>query len=1080
MRPFLFLAKSSLVLSLVAAQMSHATAQTPSPAVHHSAHVPESAVANWRAMLDKYCITCHNERLRTGGLMLDRIDLTRVPDQAELWEKVVRKLHAGAMPPVGLPRPDRATSDGFATWLEAKLDAAATGDPGPAGLRRLNRSEYAAAVRDLLALDVDAGALLPADDANHGFDNMSDALQVSPALLEGYMSAARKISRLAVGDSNVTPAFSTYRVRADLGQDHHIEGLPLGTRGGLAVEVNFPLNGEYVFQPKLAVDTSAKVRGLDFEHQVVITVDGKTVHDAAVGGSKDEEAAAISPSDSEVGIRSRLEGRVAGERWAAPSRSRLREKKTSALPDGLLQPFERTNFDTQEQRGVPFLESLSIGGPFNASGPGDTPSRRKIFICRPEHSGEETACAKKILTELTKRAYRRPVTDTDIETPLSFYQTAMNAAPAGSLDAGFDAGIESALTFILTSPEFLFRVEADSPRGKPGDKPGTSSGRVGDLELASRLSFFLWSSIPDDELMKVAAHGKLSDPLVLEKQVRRMLADPRSDALATNFAAQWLYLRNLRGMSRDFATFPNFDDNLRQGFEHETELFFESIVHEDRSVLDLLRANYTFVNERLAKHYGIPGVYGSEFRRVTLPGDERRGLLGQGSVLAVTSYATRTSPVHRGKWLLENILGTQVPPPPPGVPALAENHSGLRARSVRERMEEHRKNPACASCHNIMDPLGFSLENFDAVGAWRERSESGAPIDASGKLVDGTVVDGPVSLRNALLARSGAFTQTLTEKLMTYAIGRGVEYYDMPAVRSIVRASAPGDYRFSSLILGIVRSSPFQMRRTEIAKTPAARQEVAMKVSGNGKPMRHRHQKTPAPAAPCAEGTLAASGRITAAGFDGPGADRPKPDRGPRRAAFGVRVRASRRNHAALHSCQRRRELCIQPDPEPSRSAAGAHRRGEQPGASHCRQCRRAFAQPSNVVERRASRRKRRQHSRRYHDRPDRRRNLRPGNTVSLVGTRHRRSLKPDRRLRWRLQLHLHQHAFLAHADRSVADGNQSPCGFRAPIRRRRHTRGAARPNPAGSQHSRRGDPAGQAAQHAFGRAGSQFAERLS
>ena len=425
---------------------------------------------------------------------------------------------------------------------------------------------------------------------------------------------------------------------------------------------------------------------------------------------------------------------------------------------------------------------------------------------------------------MTKRAYRRPVTDADIETQLSFYQTALNSSAGSQSEQRFDAGVESALTFILTSPEFLFRVEPATP----GDKPGAFR-RAGDLELASRLSFFLWSSIPADELLQVATQGKLSDPVVLEKQVRRMLADPRSDALATNFAAQWLYLRNLRGMSRDFATFPNFDDNLRQGFERETELFFESIVHEDRSVLDLLRADYTFVNERLAKHYGIPNVYGSDFRRVTLPGDERRGLLGQGSVLAVTSYATRTSPVLRGKWLLENILGTPVPPPPPGVPALEENHSGLRPRSVRERMEEHRKNPACSGCHNIMDPLGFSLENFDAVGAWRSRSESGAPIDASGKLVDGTVVDGPVSLRNALLARSGAFTQTLTEKLMTYAIGRGVEYYDMPVVRSVVRASAPNDYRFSSLILGIVRSAPFQIRRTEIAETPAARQQVARK-----------------------------------------------------------------------------------------------------------------------------------------------------------------------------------------------------------------------------------------------------------
>jgi len=809
MRPFLFIANSFVVLFLAAVQLPPASAQTSAP-----------SAASWRAMLDTYCVTCHNERLKTGRLALDRIDLARVADQSEIWEKVVRKLHAGAMPPVGLPRPDRAVSEKFAAWLEAKLDAAANSDPGPAGLRRLNRSEYAAAVRDLLALDVDASALLPADDSNHGFDNMSDALRVSPSLLEGYMSAARKISRLAVGDPNVSPAFSTYRVRADLGQDHHIDGLPLGTRGGLAVEVNFPLTGEYVFQPKLAVDTSAKVRGLDFEHQVIITVDGKTVHHAAVGGSKDEEAAAISPPDSEADIHSRLEARVpvsAGPHTVGVAFI----KKTSALPDGLLQPFERTNFDTQEQRGVPFLESLSVGGPFKASGPGDTPSRRKIFVCRPQNSNEETTCAKKILSELTRRAYRRPVADADLETPLSFYQTALNGAPPGS---GFDAGIENALSFMLTSPEFLFRFEVAAPREKPG-----AFSRVGDLELASRLSFFLWSSIPDDELVQLATRGKLSDPVIFEKQVRRMLADQRAEALAKNFAAQWLYLRNLHGMTRDFATFPNFDDNLRQGFERETELFFESIVREDRSVLDLLRADYTFVNERLAKHYGIPNVYGSEFRRVTLAGDQRRGLLGQGSVLAVTSYATRTSPVLRGKWLLENILGTPVPPPPPGVPPLAENHSGLRPRSVRERMEEHRKNPACSGCHNIMDPLGFSLENFDAVGAWRVRSESGAPIDASGKLVDGTVVDGPVSLRNALLARSGAFTQTLTEKLMTYAIGRGVEYYDMPAVRSIVRASAPGDYRFSSLILGIVSSAPFQMRRTEIAEAPATRQQVARK-----------------------------------------------------------------------------------------------------------------------------------------------------------------------------------------------------------------------------------------------------------
>jgi hypothetical protein len=637
---------------------------------------------------------------------------------------------------------------------------------------------------------------------------MADALKLSPALLEGYMVAARKISRLAIGDPRVAPAFETYRAPPDLGQDQHIDGLPLGTRGGILVHHNFPLDAEYIVKPKLAVNTSAKVRGLDFEHQIVITVDGQVVHRALVGGSADEEAAAVSPPASEADIQARLQARIrvtAGPHAVGVSFV----EKTSALPDGLLQPFVRTNFDTQEQRGVPYLESLSIGGPFSETGPGDTPSRRKIFVCHPSKSDEELACAREVLTPLVRRAYRRPTTDADLEAPLKFYKIGSDSA--GSKNH-FDAGIENALLFVLSSPEFLFRVEADSA----GDSRG-GSRRVSDLELATRLSFFLWSSIPDDELIDIAARGRLHDRPGLEGQVRRMLADERSAALVTNFAAQWLYLRNLRSLSRDLATFPNFDDNLRQGFEKETELFVSSIIREDRSALDLLRADYTFVDERLATHYGIPNVHGSEFRRVKLEGEDRRGLLGQGSMLAVTSYATRTSPVLRGKWLLENILGTPVPPPPPGIPALEENRSGARPRSVRERLEEHRKNPACAVCHNLMDPLGFSLENFDATGAWRTKSESGAPVDSSGTLVDGTKIDGPASLRSALLAQPDEFIETLTEKLMTYAIGRGVEYYDMPSVRHVVRDSAKNDYKFSELILGIVESTPFQMRRNQSA-----------------------------------------------------------------------------------------------------------------------------------------------------------------------------------------------------------------------------------------------------------------------
>ncbi len=753
-----------------------------------------------RALLDQYCVTCHNERLKTGGLVLDKADPTNVSIDAETWEKVVRKLRAGAMPPVGLPRPDQATMEQFIETLETSLDRAAAERPNPGRtpVHRLNRAEYANAIRDLLTIDVDVTGLLPSDDESYGFDNIAETLRMSPVLLERYLSAARKISRLAVGETNIIPSYETYRVRPDLGQDEHIEGLPLGTRGGLLIHHNFALDGEYVFKTKLALNTSAKVRGLDYPNDFVITVDGAIVHRATIGGKADEDASDDNSSDGENSILARLLAKVPIK--AGPHTVGIAFiQKTSAQPDGVMQPYLRSTVDPLEQRGVPLIDNVAIGGPFDATGPGDTPSRRVIFVCRPKASAEEVPCAKTILANLARHAYRKPVSDAEMERLLGFYQQGRNAG-------NFDQGIESALRFMLTDPKFVFRFELDPAKVVAG-----AAYRVSDLELASRLSFFLWSSIPDEQLLTVAAQGKLHEPGVLEAQVRRMLADARSEALVSNFAGQWLYLRNVRGENPNIEEFPDFDDNLREGFRKETDLFFDSIIHEDRSVLDLLNANYTFVNERLARHYGIPDVYGSRFRRVTITDDARRGLLGQGSFLLVTSYATRTSPVLRGKWILENVLGTPVPPPPPNVPALKDNAPGAKPLSVRARLEEHRKNAACAVCHKIMDPVGFALENFDAVGQWRD-VDAGNPIDASGVLVDGSKVDGPVALRKAILSRPQTFATTMTEKMLTYALGRGVEYYDMPVVRGIVREMAANDYHFSSLVLGIVKSAPFQMR----------------------------------------------------------------------------------------------------------------------------------------------------------------------------------------------------------------------------------------------------------------------------
>jgi hypothetical protein len=791
--------------------MPIALAQTTPPA---SASAP-------RALLDKYCVTCHSDRAKTGDLTLEKIDPANAAANAEIWEKVIRKLRVGAMPPAGMPKPSQADVNAFLTSLEASLDRAyaANPNPGHATLHRLNRTEYANSIRDLLALDVDASSLLPPDDESYGFDNNADVLGVSPVLLERYVAASRKVSRMAVGDPTQGPVAQTFRTRPDLSQAERVEGLPLGTRGGLLMHYHFPLDGKYTIKVVLARNTVDVIRGLEEAHQIEILVDGARVFLASVGGTSDTEALVKNPAEARIMIEARLQARVpvkAGPRAVAVTF----RQKDAAEDDYILEPFLRTTLDPVNEAGLPHIDEVVISGPYNPTGPGDTPSRRKIFSCMPANASEEVGCARKILTALARQAYRRPVAPNDMETLLSFYQSGRNQG------GNFDAGIERALRLILSSPEFVFRFERD-----PATVVAGSAYRIDDLELASRLAFFLWSSIPDDELLNLASANKLSDPATLNREIRRMLADPRSQALATNFAAQWLYLRNLKNFAPDPNEFPDFDDNLRQSLLTETEMFFGSVVNEDRNVLDLLNADYTFVNERLAQHYGIPDVYGPRFRRVTLPDGARRGLLGQGSVLTVTSYATRTSPVLRGKWILTNILGTPPPAPPPNVPALKDNSEGGKVLSVRERLEEHRKSPACASCHKIMDPLGFALENFDATGQWRSKSEDGSPIDASGVLLDGSKVDGPTTLRAALMSRPDVFVSTLTEKLMTYALGRGVDHNDMPAIREIVAKAAADHYRFSDLVTGIVKSPEFRMKikTAPDAASPALKTAMLLK-----------------------------------------------------------------------------------------------------------------------------------------------------------------------------------------------------------------------------------------------------------
>jgi hypothetical protein len=764
----LIVAAATLLAAVFASVETHSQSGTP-------AAPPVPAPDSHEALLARYCLTCHSERIRAGGFLLDATQAAEPGRHPEVWENVVRKIRTGMMPPSGAPRPDRASLDRFASALEERLDRAAEADPNPGAttLHRLNRTEYGHAVRDLLDLPVDATTLLPGDDSGEGFDNIASVLSVSPALMQAYVSAAARISRLAVGDPTISAGITTYTAPRGLSQAEHREGMPLGTRGGMLVEHVFPLDAEYEFRVGRA-GAGFGLAAVGSDESLEITLNGERVQ--LLGRSAPRDIRLRIPAGPQtigVAIIRANNARGVDDLWS--------ELATSA--------------------GV---QSLSINGPLNPTGPGDTPSRRKIFSCSPASEREEAPCARQILSRLASGAFRRPVSaaDPSIDALMGFYES-------GRALRGFDAGVQYALARILVDPQFIFRFERE-----PAGLPAGTVYRISDLELASRLSFFLWSSIPDEELVSVAAAGRLADPAVLEAQTRRMLADPRARALVDNVAGQWLLLRQLESVS---PSTKEFDGNLRYSFRRETELLFETILREDRSVLDLIDADYTFVDERLARHYGIPNVRGSRFRRVTLGADSpRRGLLGHGSLLTVTSVGNRTSPVKRGKWILENLLGAPVPLPPPGVESnLDESPApGTAATSMRQRLEQHRASPSCASCHAVMDPIGFALENFDLVGKWRD-ADGGVPVNASGRLADGTSIDGPADLRRSLLDRREAFVATTAEKLLTYALGRRVEHFDMPAVRSIVRNAARHDNRFSALIIGIVRSTPFGMKQTD-------------------------------------------------------------------------------------------------------------------------------------------------------------------------------------------------------------------------------------------------------------------------
>ena len=788
------IAVTSVAILSAQSAASGQRAAVPPPA---ATAVADAAVQ--RQLVNQYCVTCHNARLKTANLLLDQLDLANLGAHPEIGEKVVRKLRAGLMPPTGSRRPDAATYESLIRGMESTLDRSAVVHLPAPGLHRLNRTEYANAIRDVLALEVDATKFLPSDDSTRGFDNIAGALTMSPALMEAYLSAAGKISRLALGDVSAASQV-VFDVPADTAQNYHIEGLPFGTRGGMLIPYEFPADGEYTFKVKGVTGYFQAVLGGVKGEQLEVTIDGERVKlfdwDKEIANTTGNGR-----STPRIPVKAGLHN--VGVTFLA----------TNDVPASELnRPFQRTMNTPGSIPGFQFYPHVGqvwIEGPYDARGAHDTASRQKIFVCKPASARDEDACARRIVSTLARHAFRRPVTGADVKSLMEFYQAGRNE------NGTFETGIEAALQRVLADPEFVYRGERE-----PAGLAAGQRYRVTDLALASRLSFFLWSSIPDDQLIDLAAQGRLRNPAVLEKQVQRMLADPKSAALITNFTGQWLEVRSLKTAEPVVNLFPDYDDNLRNAYQREVELFFDSIVHEDRRVLDLLDADYTFVNERLAKHYGIQNIYGPQFRRVTLPPelDMRRGLLGKGALLTVTSNAARTSPVARGKWFQATFLGVEPPQPPPGVDTslkektATDTTGNLRVPTMRDVMERHHTNPTCAACHKIFEPIGLAMENFDAVGTWRTQDE-GSPVDATGLMIDGTRVDGVVGLRGMLLRYSDQFLRVVTEKLLTYGLGRGVEDGDMPTVRAIVHGAAPSDYRFSSIVLGIVKSDAFQMNQ---------------------------------------------------------------------------------------------------------------------------------------------------------------------------------------------------------------------------------------------------------------------------
>ena len=765
---------------------------------------PVLNTAAQQALVKQYCAGCHNDRLKSGGFSFAKLDLAHPELNAAQAEKVIVKLQTGMMPPAGAPRPDAATIKGFAAALENAVDAAVAGNvnPGRPALHRLNRTEYSNSIKELLGIDYDAATVLPADDMSHGFDNMSDVLLVSPTLMEAYVRAAGQVSRAAVGDPSTTPGITTYKLPRVFSQVRHVDGTPMGTRGGIAVKHYFPADGEYNFQVSFYYSGLGAFYGqnLGKGQEIEISVDGERVGVMELDPFMKLNTVLKTPR---VKIK-------AGPHMVAAA---FPMKASGPVEDDVA-PIEQSLVDVSNANvpgltSLPHLHDVGINGPYNVTGVSDYPSRRKIFVCRPAGSADEVGCAKKIIAGLVRQAWRRPAVDADVESMLGYFQQGRNGGD-------FDSGVRTAIQAIVANPQFVFRFERTPANVRPG-----SVYRIGDLELASRLAFFLWSAPPDDQLLTLASQGKLKDPNVLEQQVRRMMADARSEALSRNFAGQWLRLQNLKDLQPDDYQFPNYDKNLFDSMRRETEIFFDSLMREDHSAMDILNANFTYVDERLAKHYGIPNVVGPRFRKVAVTDENRLGILGHGSVLALTSVATRTSPVNRGKWVLNVLLGTAAPTPPPNVPPLKENNGDGKALSVRERMEAHRENEPCHSCHQIMDPLGFAFDNFDTLGQWRVK-DAGFVIDPSGTLYDGTKVTGPADVRRAILGHSEAFVRGFTSEMLMYGIGRVLEPFDMPAVRAVDREAAKGNYRLSSIVMGIVKSAPFQMRKAEEAAVPAS------------------------------------------------------------------------------------------------------------------------------------------------------------------------------------------------------------------------------------------------------------------